>query len=438
MYDNEINSIESNAVLVGVVCGEQKEYETKIQEMIRLIEACDMVYFASMLQQLSNPDPATYIGSGKLKELSELVKNNDLGYVVFLETLSPAQLKNIQNAVAATVLDRTGLILEIFARRAKTREARLQVEVANLQYMLPRLVGMRAALSRQGGGSGSLSNKGQGEKQLELDRRHIEKRISMLKKELEAIEHDRSVMRQKRVNGILPQVSLVGYTNAGKSTLMNRLVEASGGDEDKKVFEKDMLFATLDTTIRRISQKDGKDFLLADTVGFVSDLPHGLVKAFRSTLDEVRYAQLLLIVVDASDEDYRLQLKVTEDTLDEIDAGKLPRLLVYNKCDMIERDAAGESIEEYIARMNEESRNLDRVYVSGKLGLGLDELVSRIKELSYMNNCELELLVPYDKGYIINLINENGRMISTDYREDGVYVVCDVPKSIAGRIGQIH
>ncbi len=221
-----------------------------------------------------------------------------MDYVIFNDTLSPSQLKNLQREIDVPVWDRTYLILEIFSRRARTKEAKMQVESARLQYMLPRLMGLRDSLGRQGGASGSLSNKGSGEKQIELDRRKIEGRISELRRELERMEQEREVQRRKRTQGTYPQAALVGYTNAGKSTLLNKLVELSSGKEEKMVMAKDMLFATLDTTVRKISLSGSQDFLLSDTVGFISRLPHSLVKAFRSTLDEIRYADLLLHVVD--------------------------------------------------------------------------------------------------------------------------------------------
>ena len=272
------------AILVGVCLdSDNSDYLHAMEELRELAKACEMEVVAIIEQNMASPNPATYVGSGKVQEIAETVNQLEADYVIFEDTLSPSQLKNVQKEINASVMDRTNLILEIFSRRAKTREARLQVESANLQYILPRLVGMRESLGRQGGASGSMSNKGSGEKQIELDRRRIEKRISELRRELEAIEHDRQVKRGKRMQSAVPQVSLVGYTNAGKSTLLNRMLGRYVGKEEKKVMEKDMLFATLDTTVRRIAFENHKDFLLSDTVGFISHLPHTLVKAFHST-----------------------------------------------------------------------------------------------------------------------------------------------------------
>lgn len=369
---NENNNIQqeniSRVLLVGVNVDDNPDFETSMEELESLAEACEMEVAAKIEQNLSSLNPAYYIGSGKVKEVQETVEQMDLDYVIFDETLSPSQLKNLQKEVGVPIMDRTNLILEIFSRRAKTREARLQVESANLQYMLPRLVGMREALGRQAGASGSMSNKGTGEKQIELDRRKIEKRISELRRELEAIEHDRNTQRKRRNDSSLPQVALVGYTNAGKSTLMNKMVETYVGKEEKMVVARDMLFATLDTTVRKINQNDRKDFLLSDTVGFISKLPHGLVKAFRSTLDEVRYADLLLQIVDASDEHYREHIQVTEETLRELGAEKIPCIYVMNKADLI--------------MAKEELPRIDgnKIFMSARDGIGLQELLQMIKK----------------------------------------------------------
>lgn len=393
------------------------DFETSMEELESLAEACEMEVAAKIEQNLSSLNPAYYIGSGKVKEVQETVEQMDLDYVIFDETLSPSQLKNLQKEVGVPIMDRTNLILEIFSRRAKTREARLQVESANLQYMLPRLVGMREALGRQAGASGSMSNKGTGEKQIELDRRKIEKRISELRRELEAIEHDRNTQRKRRNDSSLPQVALVGYTNAGKSTLMNKMVETYVGKEEKMVVARDMLFATLDTTVRKINQNDRKDFLLSDTVGFISKLPHGLVKAFRSTLDEVRYADLLLQIVDASDEHYREHIQVTEETLRELGAEKIPCIYVMNKADLI--------------MAKEELPRIDgnKIFMSARDGIGLQELLQMIKKRVFSGNREGIFLIPYEKGEIVSYLNSNATVSSQEYLAEGVKLFVDCRES---------
>ena len=280
-----------------------------------------------VVQNLSKPYQALYMGKGKLLEVKEYLEEGSVDVLIFDRSLTPTQLRNLQSLLDYPILDRTTLILEIFAVRAKTREAKLQVESARLQYVLPRLVGMHKALSRQGGGSG-LANKGAGEKKLELDRRRIEKRMSELEKELKKIERERITQQKRRQKSQIPRVALVGYTNAGKSTLMNGMLDKYTRDDSKKVLEKDMLFATLDTTVRRIQTSPDREFLLSDTVGFIHQLPTGLVKAFRSTLEEAKEADLLLHVLDYSDEAFLEQKKVTEETLKELGAGDIPVIYV--------------------------------------------------------------------------------------------------------------
>ena len=407
----------SRVLLVGVNVDDNPDFETSMEELESLAEACEMEVTAKIEQNLSSLNPAYYIGSGKVQEVQETVEQMDLDYVIFDETLSPSQLKNLQKEVGVPIMDRTNLILEIFSRRAKTREARLQVESANLQYMLPRLVGMREALGRQAGASGSMSNKGTGEKQIELDRRKIEKRISELRRELEAIEHDRNTQRKRRNDSSLPQVALVGYTNAGKSTLMNKMVETYVGKEEKMVVARDMLFATLDTTVRKINQNDRKDFLLSDTVGFISKLPHGLVKAFRSTLDEVRYADLLLQIVDASDEHYREHIQVTEETLRELGAEKIPCIYVMNKADLI--------------MAKEELPRIDgnKIFMSARDGIGLQELLQMIIKRVFSGNREGIFLIPYEKGVIVIYLNSNATVSSQEYLAEGVKLFVDCRES---------
>ena len=412
------------AILVGLCTGNTEEIEYSMEELKSLAKACDMEVIFTTIQNLEHPVAATYIGSGKVEEVAGLCENHEIDTCIFEDTLSPAQHKNLQKSIKAKIMDRTGLILEIFSMRAKTREARLQVEMANLQYTLPRLIGMWEAIGRQGGASGSKSSKGIGETQLELDRRWIQKRMTELSRELDKVEHDRAIQRSRREKSSLPLVALVGYTNAGKSTIMNRLLKLSGQEEDKQVFEKDMLFATLDTSVRRIETGDKKDFLLSDTVGFVNKLPHSLIKAFRSTLDEIKYADLLIEVVDYSDPRYEEQMKVTADTLKELGAEKIPILHVMNKADKCDN---GHKYPRIIG---------DRIYISAASGAGLNELIRLIRDKIYAGNRILEFMIPYDKGSVINLINENASVIDTQYLPEGVFIKADIPEHMMGRLAE--
>ena len=301
------------ALLVGVNLNDEFYFFKSMNELEELAKACDMECVGRVVQNLSNINSAFYVGTGKILEIQEKIRECKPDVVIFNNELSPSQLKNIETKLNIPILDRTSLILEIFAIRAKTKEAKLQVEVARLKYMLPRLVGLHTSLGRQGGGS-SVSNKGSGEKKIELDRRKIEDRINKLNKELAELSTIREIQHRKRKDSEVPLVSLVGYTNAGKSTLLNTLIDLSSEDDTKKVFEEDMLFATLETSVRRIKLKDNKEFLLSDTVGFIRELPHGLIKAFRTTLDEVRNADLLLHVIDYSDDDFEENINITNAT----------------------------------------------------------------------------------------------------------------------------
>ncbi len=435
------------AVLVGLDYPLRKtgdivsDFEHSMTEMKALIEACDLKVSSSVSQSLQHPESATYIGKGKAFEVKELIAEESAEYCIFEGNLTPAQMKNLQDILEVPVWDRTNLILEIFSRRAKTREARLQVESAYLQFMLPRLTGMWQHLGRQGGGSGSRSNKGIGETQLELDRRHINHRLAELSKELDNISRTRKVQRSGRSRGDMASVALVGYTNAGKSSLMNCLLSlgdnVSGNkathsvaddknipgeiEGTKKVFEKDMLFATLDTSIRHISTGNKKDFLLSDTVGFIENLPHGLVKAFRSTLEEIKYADLLLIVLDASDPYHKQHRTVTEKTLKELGAGDIPRIYVMNKCDLINR-------EETLRVVSDETT----VYISAKKGDGISDLLEKIAERLYGNTTKMELLLPFSKGDILSRLHSMGAVKYEEYTENGIKLSIDCPPSMAG------
>lgn len=324
----------NKAIIVGARQTGDRDFEASMEELSALAEAGGFEVIGEFVQNVKSINPATYIGSGKIKELYELCRNMEADTVIFNNELSPSQLTNITKEIDTAVYDRTYLILEIFSTRAKTKESVLQVESARLSYMLPRLTGIGASMSRQGGGSG-LHNRGAGETKTELNRRKIEKRIADIRKELKNIEGIRERQRARREKNRIPTVALVGYTNAGKSTVMNAMIaKYRGGDPDKLVFEKDMLFATLETSTRSIPLEGGKSFLLSDTVGFVSNLPHALVKAFRSTLEEAAVADLLIHVVDVSNKNYENMIDVTNKTLTEIGAGGVPVLYAYNKAEL--------------------------------------------------------------------------------------------------------
>lgn len=412
------------AILVGVNLNENLDFDHSMEELENLAEACEIEAAAQVVQNLPMVNNAFYIGTGKVEEVKNLVSMLDADCVIFDNSLTPSQQRNLQNQLEVPVWDRTNLILEIFDRRARTKEARLQVESANLQYLLPRLVGMRDALSRQGGGAGAgggLSNKGAGEKKLELDRRRIEKRISELNRELKVMEKDRETQRKRRKESELPSVALVGYTNAGKSTLMNKMLDIWMGDTEKKVLEKDMLFATLDTTVRRISPGDNRDFLLSDTVGFISQLPHTLVKAFRSTLEEACTADLLLQVVDFSDPHHREQMEVTQETLKELQAGQIPCLYVMNKADLVMEES---ELPKVLG---------DRIYLSAKQGIGLAELLELIQKKLFGDYRECTFLIPYTDGAAVSRLQEQALVRSISYEADGVLISVSCKESDAGR-----
>ena len=410
---------EVRAILVGLnVDKNDDDFERSMHELKELTKALDLVVAATVTQSLPSPDRSTYIGSGKVEEIKNSLDVFDANIIIFNDALSPMQVRNLEKILDTEVMDRTGLILQIFAKRARTREARLQVEYAQLQYMLPRLVGMRSSLSRQGGGSGRLSNKGSGEKQLELDRRRIEQRSAELRRELKAVEKERDTQRGRRLNSDTPKISLVGYTNAGKSTIMNNLLKYYGGETsvEKQVLEKNMLFATLDTSVRKISPSGHKPFLLTDTVGFISELPHTLVNAFKSTLEEAKYADLILEIIDFSDPEYRFHMDVTRETLAEIGAGDVPVLYVFNKSDIVQK--MQEEASQLVMTVPRSSD--DRVYICAKEKDSLDELISVIEKKLKEGDTLCTLLLPYSEGALLNALNESGNIESTEYLPDGI------------------
>lgn len=410
--------VKERVLLVGVDLseagvGDEDEFWYSMDELAELTKACFMEPVGRITQKMAYLNKGLYIGTGKVSEVKETAQALDADLIIFNDTLTPSQLRNLQEETAKPVMDRTTLILDIFESRAKTREAKLQVETARLQYLLPRLVGMHEALTRQGGTSGSQSSRGAGEKKLELDRRRIEHRLSELRRELEEVSRERQVQRKKRQNARIPLVALVGYTNAGKSTIMNAMVDAYVQDEEKRVLEKDMLFATLDTTVRRMNTGNNQDFLLSDTVGFIHKLPHGLVKAFRSTLEEVQNADLLLQVVDYSDPHYREQMETTRETLAELDAGEIPVVTVFNKADKCEG-------------ISYPRCGTDRIYISAKEAESMKMLVELIQSKVYEDYVQAEFLFPYDKGSMVSYLMENAQIIEQEYLAEGtrVFVKC--------------
>ena len=335
MKKEEINTEKEYVLIAGVELPNDDRFEYSMNELSRLCEACGLEVAGSVTQSLDCKNNAYYLGPGKVIEIKDLAHNLEVGLIIFNDTLTPSQLRNLHDETDTPVMDRTMLILEIFRKRARSREARLQVELASLEYLKPRLTGMYDALTRQGGTSGSMSSRGAGETKLELDRRRMDKRLVELRRELKEVASERVVQRKQRKRSGMKLAALVGYTNAGKSTLMNAIVDRYVRDEERKVFEADMLFATLDTTVRRVDISKNKSFLLSDTVGFVNKLPTGLVEAFKSTLEEIKEADLILHVVDRSDPMYAEQMETTERTLRELGAGHIPEIIVYNKMDAL-------------------------------------------------------------------------------------------------------
>lgn len=392
------------AVLVGVNLGNEDDFAYSMEELTNLAEACDVEVIGQVTQNLQRVNPSHYIGKGKIEEVAAYVNEVYANMVIFNDELSPSQIRNLEADLDCKVIDRTILILDIFAQRAKTKEAQLQVEVAHLQYMMPRLIGLRESLGRQSGGVGT-KNKGVGEKKLELDRRKIEEQISVLNKDLEALVAQRQTQRKQRKKNEIPVVALVGYTNAGKSTTMNAMLEIYNGTEEKQVFEKDMLFATLETSVRNIDLPDNKSFLLTDTVGFVSKLPHHLVKAFRSTLEEVAEADLLIHVVDYANPNYEQLIDITNETLKKIGVENIPTIYAYNKSDMVDVE---------IPKVQE-----DRVYLSAKKHVGIEELVEMIRSHIYKEYTKCEMLIPYDQGQVVSYFNTHAHVLSTSYENEG-------------------
>lgn len=412
-----IKTEEYRAILVGVQLEEDISYS--MEELWALAEAAGVDVAGEMIQNKERPNTATYIGKGKVDELAEMCVRLEADTVIFNDELSGMQLRNLEDRLNARVIDRTILILDIFASRAVSREGKLQVELAQLQYRLPRLTGFGRSLSRLGAGIGT---RGPGEKKLETDRRHISRRMDEIKKELAEVKSNRNTQRARRQKSGIPVVALVGYTNSGKSALMNRLLQMTE-KEEKSVPEKDMLFATLDTAQRSVKLDTNQEFILIDTVGFVSKLPHSLIKAFKATLEEVTYADLLLHVVDASYPDHDFHIHVTDSVLKEIGAGGKDKLLVYNKIDIAEEMSLPHNGEEIL-------------YISAARGDNMEKLIQRIKEKLFSDRIVVSMLVPYDRGDVSSWLCEKSKVIRMEYKENGTEFETEISNRDYGRLEQ--
>lgn len=418
LEDESLESLDNlNAVIVCINTGNDEIFSYEVEELKNLCEASNITVVDEVFQSLSNPNTTSYVGSGKLDEVKRIALALDVDLVIFNDELTPAQLKYITKFLGDSleVFDRTMLILDIFERRARTKEAVLQVEIARLKYNLPRLIGARSYLSRVtgGGGGGAGARRGLGETKLELDRRHIESQIVKAKKELDKITKARSVTREKRNNNGLKTVSFVGYTNAGKSSTINTLLNINN-KSDKDVYVKDMLFATLSTSTRSIKLPNNHEFLLTDTIGFVSKLPHHLVESFKSTLEEIKDSSLIVHVVDASSPYMDLQIETTRAVLKELNTLDIPSIFVFNKVDLVKEPR-------FIT-----SNYPDALLISSKSLVGYNELISTIEEHLFPKEYNVTYLLPYNTGNIYNILKEKTTVLNTEYLDNGIKVTAVV------------
>ncbi len=403
-------------VLVGVWTeGSAESAQLSMAELARLAETAGSQVLEAMVQRRTKPDPATFIGSGKVEELAEVVRAESADTVICDGELSPGQLQALEKALKVKVVDRTWLILDIFAQHARSREGKAQVELAQYEYMLPRLRGWGEAMSRQSGGIGAF--RGPGETKLEIDRRRIRTQMSRLRRQLSAMTRARKVQRSDRRRHETPAVAIVGYTNAGKSSLLNRLTDAG-------VLVQDELFATLDPTVRRTRTEVGREYTLADTVGFVRHLPHQLVEAFRSTLDEVNESDLLLNIIDGSDPEPLGQLAAVREVLAEIGAAEVPELVVVNKIELIPPAALAEI----------RHREPEAIGVSAHTGQGIELLRTKVAERLPVPEVRMEVVVPFDRGELTSALHEHGQILSSGYTEDGAQISALVPGWLAARL----
>ena len=408
------------AVLVGLrspVLGDDSADEESLAELSALVDTAGGQAVGMILQSRDKPDPHSFIGEGKVEEVRRMVQEEKATMVIFDNDLSPSQLRVLTEMTGVQVLDRSGLILDIFAQRARTREGRLQVELAQYQYLLPRLIGMWTHLERQGGtsGKGPIGSKGPGETQLETDRRHIHRKIDKLKAELEEVRRVRGTQRQRRMKNEIPVVAIVGYTNAGKSTLLNAITGAG-------IPANNRLFDTLDTTTRLLTVSDTLDVVISDTVGFIRKLPHQLVEAFKATLEELEYADLLLHVIDVSNPQWQQQADIVESLIHELKADHIPCLRVYNKCDL--------------AFSGQRPAGEDSVSISARTGEGLERLLALIDKRLDKGTRRVTIHLPYDKGGVLEALYREAKVESVEYGETIDVVAVCTPK-IIGQLGPL-
>lgn len=402
----ELKEEEERVILAAVSIGDGDHTESSVDELSELVKTAGAVTVGRVIQNRESVHPGTYLGKGKIEEVKELIWETKATGIVCDDELSPAQLKNLEDALDTKVMDRTMVILDIFASRARTREGKIQVELAQLRYRAARLVGLRASLSRLGGGIGT---RGPGEKKLEMDRRLIHDRIGQLKAELEDVKRHRDVIRKKRERGGALQVAIVGYTNAGKSTLLNRLTRSD-------ILAEDKLFATLDPTTRALTLPGGEAIFLTDTVGFIRKLPHHLIEAFKSTLEEAKYCDVILHVVDCSNPQMDMQMHVVYETLRELQVTRKEVVTVFNKIDKAGADTACRDVaSDY------------RVKLSAKTGEGMEELLSILEQILRSRRIYFEKIFSYEEAGRIQRIRKSGKLLSEEYKEDGIHVKAYVP-----------
>jgi GTP-binding protein HflX len=398
-----------------------EDSENSLRELAALAETAGSTVLDGLLQRRSYPDPATYLGKGKAEELRELVVSSGADTVIADTELAPSQRRNLEDVVKVKVVDRTAVILDIFAQHAKSREGKAQVELAQLEYLLPRLRGWGESMSRQAGGQAAggvgMGSRGPGETKIELDRRRINTRMAKLRKQIVEMEPARETKRASRKKNQVPAVAIAGYTNAGKSSLLNKMTSAG-------VLVQNALFATLDPTVRKTKTPDGRDYTLADTVGFVRNLPHQLVEAFRSTLEEIADSDLIVHVVDASHPDPGSQIATVRDVIGDVGARGITELIVFNKIDLADETQ----------RMALRGMEPGSIAVSARTGEGMEELLQRIAELLPEPNVEVAVLIPYDRGDLVSRLHLNSRILVLDYREGGTFVRAMVKPEMAAEL----